>query len=59
MNRIFVTILCVFVMAPAGRSLAQTKPESLSGVERLEGDWVRIDANGSGEGAISPRAALR
>lgn len=28
---------------------AQTKPQSLSGVERLEGDWVRIDPNGSGD----------
>jgi len=28
---------------------AQTKPQSLSGIERLEGDWVRIDPNGSGD----------
>ena len=28
---------------------AQTKPQSLPGVERLEGDWVRIDPNGSGD----------
>jgi hypothetical protein len=28
---------------------AQTKPESLSGVQRLEGDWVRIDPDGSGD----------
>src|SRR5262245_39037644 len=49
MNKIFVTSLSVFMMAAAGGSLAQTKPESLSGVERLEGDWVRIDTNGSGD----------
>jgi hypothetical protein len=28
---------------------AQTAPQSLSGVERLEGDWVRIDPDGSGD----------
>ena len=28
---------------------AQTAPPSLSGVQRLEGDWVRIDPNGSGD----------
>jgi len=49
MNRICVTTLCVFVMAAAGRSFAQTKPDSLTGIERLEGDWVRIDPNGSGD----------
>jgi hypothetical protein len=32
--------------APAA---AQQKPESLLGVERLEGDWVRVDPNGSGD----------
>src|SRR5512138_2141929 len=31
------------------RTSAQTKPQSLSGIERLEGDWVRIDPNGSGD----------
>src|SRR5678815_2294798 len=31
------------------RISAQTKPQSLSGIERLEGDWVRIDPNGSGD----------
>ena len=30
------------------RSVAQT-PQSLRGAERLEGDWVRIDPNGSGD----------
>jgi hypothetical protein len=30
-------------------TFAQTKPQSLSGIERLEGDWVRIDPNGSGD----------
>jgi hypothetical protein len=28
---------------------AQTKPESLQGIQRLEGDWVRIDVNGSND----------
>ena len=32
----------------ATRSAAQT-PQSLRGAERLEGDWVRIDPNGSGD----------
>jgi hypothetical protein len=35
--------------AVIARPSAQVKPESLSGIERLEGDWVRIDPNGSGD----------
>ena len=42
------TVLLLMVVA-AAPTMAQTKPESLTGVERLEGDWVRIDPNGSGD----------
>ena len=43
-----VAIVASTLFATA-RPSAQTKPESLRGVERLEGDWVRIDPNGSGD----------
>ena len=49
MNTILVAAVCLFMVGATGRSLAQTKPESLMGIERLEGDWVRIDPNGSGD----------
>ena len=49
MKRILVTAVCVFLVGTTEWLLAQTKPESLSGVERLEGDWVRVDTNGSGD----------
>jgi len=41
----------IVALMPAAmtRASAQTAPPSLSGVERLEGDWVRIDPNGSGD----------
>src|SRR5919206_585539 len=42
------TIVAVGVGALTKMS-AQTKPQSLTGVERLEGDWVRVDPNGSGD----------
>ena len=44
-----VAALCAWLMVDARPGVAQTKPESLTGVERLEGDWVRIDAAGSGD----------
>jgi len=37
------------VLAAAVRPSAQTGPETLKGLERLEGDWVRGDPNGSGD----------
>ena len=37
------------VLAVAVRPSAQTSPETLKGLERLEGDWVRGDPNGSGD----------
>ena len=37
------------VLVGAVPAAAQTKPESLTGIERLEGDWVRIDSSGSGD----------
>ena len=41
------------------RPSAQTKPQSLSGIERLEGDWVRIDPNGSGDfGGLTSKFTL-
>ena len=36
-------------LAAAVRPSAQTSPETLKGIERLEGDWVRADPNGSGD----------
>jgi hypothetical protein len=44
-----VAIGPVSSVGPPVPSVAPTKPESLRGVERLEGDWVRIDPNGSGD----------
>jgi len=49
MKRILLTTICVCLVGATEWLLAQTKPESLSGVERLEGDWVRVDPNGSGD----------
>src|SRR5262245_66218343 len=47
---VLVVVIVVAVAASAiTRVSAQTEPESLSGIERLEGDWVRIDPNGSGD----------
>ncbi len=37
------------VLAAAVRPSAQTGPETLKGFERLEGDWVRTDPNGSND----------
>jgi len=36
-------------LAAAVRPSAQASPETLKGIERLEGDWVRADPNGSGD----------
>ena len=44
-----VAIAVAVVAAAVTRPSAQTKPQSLNGIERLEGDWVRFDANGSGD----------
>jgi hypothetical protein len=48
-----VVIVAAAVMALMFGALAhpsaQTKPESLQGIQRLEGDWVRIDVNGSND----------
>jgi hypothetical protein len=49
MKTILAAFVGVLMVAATTASLAQTKPESLTGVERLEGDWVRIDPNGSGD----------
>jgi hypothetical protein len=47
---VWVAVTVVTVAASAiTRTHAQTKPQSLGGIERLEGDWVRIDPNGSGD----------
>jgi hypothetical protein len=43
------TIVVALAASVITRISAQTKPQSLSGIERLEGDWVRIDPNGSGD----------
>ena len=43
-----VAIICAW-MVDVCPAVAQTKPASLTGVERLEGDWVRIDTSGSGD----------
>ena len=44
-----VAVICAWFMVGVRPAVAQTKPESLTGVERLEGDWVRIDTAGSGD----------
>jgi hypothetical protein len=41
--------ILVIVLAAVVRPSAQTRPESLTGLQRLEGDWVRVDPNGSGD----------
>jgi len=41
--------LVVLAASAITRISAQTTPQSLGGIERLEGDWVRIDPNGSGD----------
>src|SRR5437773_2346484 len=44
-----VAAICAWLIADVRPGVAQTKPDSPTGVARLEGDWVRIDANGSGD----------
>ena len=44
-----VAVIAATVFVVLARPSAQSKSESLSGVQRLEGDWVRIDLNGSGD----------
>lgn len=48
---VYVAVAAVSAMLVVGAvpAAAQTKPESLTGIERLEGDWVRIDSSGSGD----------
>jgi hypothetical protein len=41
--------IAALMLAAMTHASAQTAPPSLSGVQRLEGDWVRIDPNGSGD----------
>src|SRR4051812_22352358 len=52
-NDMRVAIAAASLAAMVGAAVlhvsAQTRPESLKGIERLEGDWVRTDPNGSGE----------
>ncbi len=43
------TVICGWFVAGAVHAAAQTKSESLTSVERLEGDWVRVDSSGSGD----------
>ncbi len=59
--------LSALMFGAIARPSAQTKPESLQGIQRLEGDWVRIDPNGSNDfggltskftpAALTPEAA--
>src|SRR5437762_8654511 len=46
---IVIAGILAVVLAAVVRPSAQTRPESLTGVQRLEGDWVRVDPNGSGD----------
>jgi len=41
--------IVAFTFGAGARPSAQTRPESLQGIQRLEGDWVRVDPNGSGD----------
>src|SRR4051812_46922584 len=45
--RAALTVVCVCIGAVLAN--AQTRTESSPGLERLEGDWVRIDSSGSGD----------